>query len=113
MDGELPAVKGHEMRFNGVESERIGTNVGVPQRLPISAILYLFYNVHLLDIPGTCGLSLGFIDDILYGFQGESDKENGKELRRMLIRAEKWREGHGVRFKTSKYVLLHFTKNRN
>src|SRR5579859_7940487 len=102
-----------KLRFNGVESERICTNVGVPQGSEISPILYLFYNVDLLDIPGICRLSLGFMDDIVYGVQGESDEENPKELRRMLMRVEKLREGHGARFEMSKYVLIHFTKNRN
>src|SRR5579859_7580749 len=105
--------RGTRLRFNRVESERICTNTGVPQGSPISPILYLLYNADLLDIPSTRGLSLGFIDDITYGVQGESDEENTKELRKMLMRAEKWREGHGARFETSKYVLIHFTKNRN
>ena len=39
------------LRFNGVESERIATDAGVPQGSPISPILYLFYNADLLDIP--------------------------------------------------------------
>src|SRR5437667_10440960 len=66
----------------------------------------------LLEIPGTDGLSWGFIDDIAYGVQGESDEQNAKELQSMLMKAEEWREKHGVRFETSKYVLTHFTRSR-
>jgi len=73
----------------------------------------LFYNANLLDIPGTRGMSLGFIDDIAYGVQGESDEENAKELERMLTRAKKWRERHRARFETSKYILVHFTRTRS
>jgi len=29
----------------------------------------------------------------------------------MLIKADRWRERHGARFETSKYVLIHFTRN--
>ena len=105
--------RGTRLRFNGIESERMCTNAGVPQGSPISPILYLLYNADLLDIPSTRGLSLGFIDDITYGVQGESDEENTKELRKMLMKAEKWREEHGARFETSKYVLIHFTRSRN
>jgi hypothetical protein len=36
---------------------------------------------------------LGFIDDIAYGVQGESNEENVKELRKMLMKVEKWRSG--------------------
>src|SRR5271154_4571342 len=30
----------------------------------------------------------------------------------MLKKADKWREKHGARFETSKYVLIHFTRKR-
>ena len=99
-------------RFNGTDTERITIDAGVPQGSPISPILYLFYNADLLDVPGSRGLSLGFIDDIAYGVQGESDVHNARELERMLMKAEKWREGHGARFETMKYVLTHFTRSR-
>ena len=31
----------------------------------------------------------------------------------MLQDAEKWRERHGAQFEKSKYLLVHFTRNRN
>jgi len=81
-----------QLCFSGVDSARITINAGVPQGSPISPILYLFYNVDLLEIPGTDGLSWGFIDDIAYGVQGELDQHNAKKLQRMLMKAEEWRE---------------------
>src|SRR5204862_7803856 len=87
-----------QLHFNGVNSERITIDAGVPQGSPISPILYLFYNADLLEIPGNKGLSWGFIDDIAYRVQGESDEQNAKELQSMLMKAEEWREKHGVRF---------------
>ena len=101
------------LRFNGVESNRIATDAGVPQGSPISPILYLFYNADLLDIPATSGQSLGFIDDIAFGVQGGTDENNAKELEKMLDEAERWRDAHGARFETSKYVLIHFTRHPN
>jgi ribonuclease HI/endonuclease/exonuclease/phosphatase family metal-dependent hydrolase len=100
------------LKFNGVESERICTNAGVPQGSPISPILYMFYNADLLEIPGVRSglLSLGFIDDIAFGIQGETEEGNARELERMLMEAEGWRQKHGARFEESKYVLVHFTK---
>jgi endonuclease/exonuclease/phosphatase family metal-dependent hydrolase len=100
------------LKFNGVESEKIRTNAGVPQGSPISPILYMFYNADLLDIPGVRSgvLSLGFIDDIVFGIQGETEEGNARELERMLMEAERWREMHGARFEESKYVLVHFTR---
>src|SRR5438046_9843056 len=81
-----------QLRFNGVNSERITIDAGVPQGSPISPILYLFYNADLLEIPGNKGLSWGFIDDIAYGVEGESDEQNAKELQRLLMKVEEWRE---------------------
>ena len=100
------------LKFNGVESEKIYTNVGVPQGSPISPILYMFYNADLLEIPGDRSgvLSLGFIDDIAYGVQGETEEDNARELEGMLMEAERRREKHGARFEMSKYVLVYFSK---
>jgi len=100
------------LRFNGMDSEKITIDAGIPQGSPISPILYIFYNADLLDIPGNDGSSWGFIDDIAYGVQGESDEQNAEELQRMLEKAEQWRERHGVKFEPSKYVLTHFSRSR-
>ena len=100
-----------QLRFNGADSERIAMGAGVPQGSPISPILYLFYNADLLEIPGRRGQSLGFIDDIAYGVQGQTDDENVEMLKEMLEEAEEWRGKHGTRFETGKYVLMHFTRN--
>jgi len=99
-----------QLRFNGVSSERVATDAGIPQGSPLSPILYLFYNADLLDIPGTRQQSLGFIDDIAFGAQGSTDEENAEELKAMLDKAERWREAHGARFEASKYVLIHFSR---
>ena len=58
-------------------------------------------------------MGLGFIDDIVYGVQGNTDKENVRKIKRILNEVEEWRKKHGVQFETSKYVLVHYTRNRN
>ena len=100
------------LKFNGIESEKICMNAGVLQGSPISPILYMFYNADLLEIPGHRSgvLSLGFIDDITYGIQGETEEDNASDPEGMVKEAERWREKHRARFETSKYVLVHFTK---
>src|SRR5437762_7673861 len=71
-------------------------------------------NVSFAEIPKRGKqLRLGFIDDILYGAQSKTAKENAVELEQLLARAEKWRERHGAQFEKSKYVLIHFTRNRS
>ena len=66
----------------------------------------MYYNVDLLEVT-----SLGFIDDIVYGVEGESDRHNVLKLMKVLPGAEKWRRKHGAQFERSKYVLIHFMCN--
>jgi hypothetical protein len=73
----------------------------------------MFYNGDLLDIPAPPHLSLGFIDDIAYGVQRLTDKGNAEKLQEMLEQAEEWRQKHGAQFEKTKYILIHFTRNRN
>ena len=101
-----------QLRFNGVTSTSIPTPAGTPQGSPLSPIFYMYYNADLLDIPRSHGDSLGFIDDIAFGVQGQTDKGNVTQLRRMLEEAEMWRHKHGAQFEKSKYLLIHFTRNK-
>ena len=54
---------------------------------------------------------MGFVDDIVYGIAGHGDKGNVEKLTKILDKAEEWRKKHGAQFETSKYVLVHFTRN--
>jgi hypothetical protein len=79
-----------QLRFNGATSQTIPTLAGTPQGSPLSPILYMYYNAELLDIPKRhpyCH-SLGFIDDIAYGIQGQTNKRNAAKLGEMLEEAE-------------------------
>ena len=80
----------------------------------MSPLLYMFYNADLQDIAQQHrATGLGFIDDIVYGVQGNSDKENTRKLKHILNEAEEWRKKHGAQFEISKYILVHYTRNRN
>src|SRR5271169_7105374 len=102
-----------QLQFNGTKSGHIRTPAGVPQRSSLSPLLYIYYNADLLDIaPQHQATGMGFIDDILYGIQGRTDKENACKIERILNDAEEWRKKHGVQFEISKYMLVHFTCNQ-
>ena len=102
-----------QLRFNGSVSDKIAIGAGIPQGSPMSPLLYMYYNADLLDVSRNdkSNQSWGFIDDIAYGVQGHSDKGNAWWLSRMLMEAETWRSEHGAKFETSKYTLVHFTRN--
>jgi ribonuclease HI len=100
--------------FNGIESASYLTPAGVPQGSPLSPSLYLYYNGDLLEFPQSINhLVLGFIDDIAYGVRGFTAEGNTAKLEALLSQAENWRRKHGAQFEKTKYVLIHFTRNRN
>jgi ribonuclease HI len=101
-----------QLHLNAAKSEATPTPAGVPQGSPLSPLLYMYYNADLLDIPHDRGTSLGFIDDVVFGVQGHTDKGNIRKLRTILSEAEEWRRKHGVQFEPTKYVLVHYTRNR-
>jgi len=102
-----------QLLFNGTKSDSLPTPAGVPQGSPLSPLLYMYYNADLLDIVQEyeSTLGLGFIDDIVYGVSGCSDRGNVCKLKRTLQEAENWRRRHGAQFETSKYILVHYSRN--
>ena len=102
--------------FNGAKSDTINTPTGIPQGSPLSPLLYMYYNAELLEVQPednhNASLSLGFIDDVVYGVEGTSAGSNLWRLQQMLQGAETWRQRHGAQFERSKYILIHFTRNR-
>ena len=106
-----------QLSVNNELSQPFLIRAGIPQGSPLSPLLYMYYNADLLDniedSEESDRMSLGFIDDITYGVEGESDKGNVRKLKNMLEKAEDWRAKHGAIFERSKYVLVHFTRNYN
>ena len=81
-----------QLLINGSKSAQILTPAGVPQGSPLSPLLYMYYNADLLEIGNQDGrISLGFIDDITYGIEGNTDKGNVRTLKQALVKAEEWR----------------------
>lgn len=85
--------------FNGMQSMLIEILASIPQGSPLSPLLYMYYNADLLDSTNGTNkqcMSLGFIDDIVYGKASPSAKENVENLKYQLQRTEKWRRKHGA-----------------
>ena len=67
-------------------TEQFTVRTGFPQGSPLSPILYLFYNVNLLEIcnqPGTNVSALGFVDDVNILAYGKSIEDNCRTLLRL------------------------------
>ena len=107
-----------KLLFNGEKSDDVAIPAGIPQGSPLSPLLYMYYNAELLEVLSECNhdvslaLALGFIDDVVYGVRGISARSNVRTLQHMLQQAEVWRKKHGSQFERSKYILIHFTRNR-
>ena len=87
---------------------------GIPQGSPISPILFLFFNMELVDLAArsTCGISeLGFVDDVNILAFGTSTESNCRALECIHHECIAWVVQHGAAFAPQKYELMHLTRS--
>ncbi len=81
------------VKTNEHTTPKLFIDLGLPQGLPFSSILYLFYNKNLLDDCAKKGVDAqGYIDDITLIAKGKSLKETIKSLQKYTIKFVKARE---------------------
>ncbi len=88
-------------------------NVNISQDSSLSSILYLFYNVNLLEVCDDIRLRTSFTDfinDINILIYKKFMKRNCKVLSEIYDKCEQWSKMHDIKFSKTKHKLIHFTR---
>ena len=89
--------------------------IGILQGSPLSLILYLFYNVDLMEISNKYKEinSSRFINDVML----VTTVDNIVKINKLLGKAHEeclvWARNHGSKFASKKYQLVYFTRKKN
>jgi hypothetical protein len=89
-------------------------NADISQDSSISFILYLFYNADILKSLKRSWyriIVIEFVNDINILIYETSTKNNCKTLKKAHVECELWTRRHEARFASTKYELMHLTKN--
>ena len=85
---------------------------GLPRGSHLSPILFLFFNVdlvqHRIDQNGG---AIAFVDDYTAWVVGKTAAENMDRLRVIVQRATAWESRSGASFEGDKTAFIHFTRN--
>ncbi len=94
--------------------KRFAINTSISQNSFILSLLYFFYNADLLKMCDKFEIntrSLKYADDVNRLTYVKSTKKNCRTLKRMHELCEKWANLHEFVFASTKYELIHFTRN--
>ncbi len=89
-------------------------NVDISQDSSIFLIFYFFYNADILKSLKRSRyriIAIEFVNDINILIYKTSTKNNCKALKKTHVECELWARRHEARFASTKYELMHLTKN--
>ncbi len=88
-------------------------NINISQDFLLSSILYLFYNVNLLEACDDIKLRTNFTDfmnDVNILTYEEFMKCNCRVFSEIYDKCEQWSKMHNIKFLMTKHELIHFTR---
>jgi hypothetical protein len=100
----------------GEISEEFSLQAGVPQGSPLSLILFLLYNIELIQICSLPKQGLyigGFVDNMHLIAISLSTETNCNKLTDMHRRILRYTQYYSIHFAPAKYKLVHFTRAQN
>ncbi len=92
---------------------KCNVNVDISQDSSLSSILYLFYNVNLLEACDNIKLRTSFTDfmnDVNILIYEEFMKRNCKVLSEIYDRCKQWSKTYDIKFSMTKHKLIHFIR---
>ncbi len=98
------------IKTNECVYDDIQISTGIPQELPLSPILYLFYNADLIEIYYTTNSKIAageFIDDVFLVAISSSILGNCQLLKEMHVLCMAWANRDGSKFDLWKYQLVY------
>ena len=99
--------------INDYTTMKRSVNINISQNSLLSLILYLFYNVNLLEACDDIKLRTNFTDfinNINILIYEKFMKCNCKVLSEIYDRCEQWSKMHDIKFLKTKHKLIHFMK---
>ena len=103
------------LKFDGYTSDWITVDNGIVQGDPLSMILYLFYNLDLLEDVGKPEMKVGYIDDVNFFAEGPALDVAYAKLSDMVTRdggSQDWSKQHTSKFEMLKLTLVGFSRRR-
>ncbi|CVL09035.1 uncharacterized protein FMAN_14298 [Fusarium mangiferae] len=83
----------------------------LPQGLPLSPILFLFFDADLVQTPiGKNGGAIAFVDDYTTWVSGPTAQSNSRGIQAVIDKALDWERRSGATFEAEKTAIIHFTR---
>ncbi len=99
--------------INDYTTMKCSMNIDISQDSSLSSILYLFYNVNLLEACDDIKLRTSFtnfVNDVNILTYKEFIKCNCRVFSEIYDRCEQWSKTHDIKFLMTKHELIHFMK---